>query len=148
MDGNPKKNRKWRSACSFSLRWLGGLVGIGVFWFYWPLKSQPIGWGWKARMKGTLSPGLLSDPEKRRGGSCGFFLGCPHDSDWHDRKRGRHAVPWVKITYLMGPFPIIQKWRLGLGDAKTLLVAFEMLTEVIVITAIRPAKCFFCIISF
>ena len=27
----------------------------------------------------------------------------------------------------MGPFPIIQKWRLCLGDEKTLPVALEML---------------------
>ena len=81
----------------------------------------------EARMKGALSLGLSLSDSGGGGGSSGSFLACLHDSGWHDRKRGRHTIPRIKIIYLMGPFPIIQKWRLCLGDEKTLPVALEML---------------------
>lgn len=126
-------------------------------WFYWGryLASEE-----PADLKrpedqdrGAPSPRLLSGPEERGKGSSGFFLGCPYDSGWPDRKRGRqtrcscnskdYMVDWL--------FPNNPEWRLGLGDKKLYqqhLKCCSISTIVVIITANRPTKCFFCIISF
>lgn len=96
MDGNRKGSGKGCSASPFCVQRPGGLGGA---------------WGPAALLGSSLASQAPADPETgelgrgcshpravvsrpRKNGrlACGFLLGCLCDSDWPDRKRGRHSV--------------------------------------------------------